>query len=355
MNLEQRVQALEQELQILKHQIQATLLDIREQLLNNTYPELRAENAPPTQPTGPISAQPSSGLTDSSPVKQVSLSTVKPVPEDTNSDNVSLVNVRRISLEDIASDLDEQQHPAQRVNPRWAADNNPNDTTRPTRPAPTQSIYSHQTAFNAAPEKPANTYPTRSAPERPTVDPGFFDDLEADYRYTQPPANQPSMNQSRSHNDDTLYSRPVRRVTLDNMEYPPRTQPFSTNDKDEPPFVTQTELITQADWATLEMLENWVGRKVQQFGTRHTRELIKAYAAQGRFDIRMKGALLQLVEIISMEDPPLAGSTPPVLPTTPKKRAASDEEEEPPQTTILRLIAGIQNAGTNTGRRKPRG
>ncbi|MDX2137644.1 MAG: hypothetical protein SF123_06080 [Chloroflexota bacterium] len=42
MNLEQRVQALEQEVELLKAQIHATLLDIQEQLLTNTYPALRS-------------------------------------------------------------------------------------------------------------------------------------------------------------------------------------------------------------------------------------------------------------------------------------------------------------------------
>lgn len=50
--LEQRVQALEQELQILKNQIQSMLLDIQEQVLSNTYPNLRSGNPlPPDTPS----------------------------------------------------------------------------------------------------------------------------------------------------------------------------------------------------------------------------------------------------------------------------------------------------------------
>lgn len=45
MDLEQRVKMLEQEVALLKGQIQASLLDIQEQLLMNTYPALRAEGA----------------------------------------------------------------------------------------------------------------------------------------------------------------------------------------------------------------------------------------------------------------------------------------------------------------------
>lgn len=55
MELEKRVQMLEQELQVLKNQIQATLLDMREQLLNNTYPALHSEALPiPESAVSPV-------------------------------------------------------------------------------------------------------------------------------------------------------------------------------------------------------------------------------------------------------------------------------------------------------------
>ena len=43
MKIENRVEALELELKILKNEIQNTLLEVREQVLNHYYPELRAE------------------------------------------------------------------------------------------------------------------------------------------------------------------------------------------------------------------------------------------------------------------------------------------------------------------------
>lgn len=43
MKEESRIEALEHELKILKNEIQSTLLEIREQILNHYYPELRAE------------------------------------------------------------------------------------------------------------------------------------------------------------------------------------------------------------------------------------------------------------------------------------------------------------------------
>jgi hypothetical protein len=70
MDLEQRVTMLEQEVQILKNQIQATLLDIQEHLLTNTYPSLRAEDdAAPIDPVPvkTISANPDTPAALSAP------------------------------------------------------------------------------------------------------------------------------------------------------------------------------------------------------------------------------------------------------------------------------------------------
>ncbi len=83
MELDKRVQALEEELQVVKNQIQQALLDIQEQLLSHAYPELHAEDVDPG-PTAPIrsaSVNPSSGSTP------------------TGGEPVS---VRRVSLDDLS-------------------------------------------------------------------------------------------------------------------------------------------------------------------------------------------------------------------------------------------------------------
>ena len=49
MKIDNRVEALELELKILKNEIQNTLLEIREQVLNHDYPELRAEEPSQTR------------------------------------------------------------------------------------------------------------------------------------------------------------------------------------------------------------------------------------------------------------------------------------------------------------------
>src|SRR5687768_11118920 len=60
MKIENRVEALEHELKILKNEIQNTLLEIREQVLNHYYPELRAEETP--QPASRPSPRTASAL-----------------------------------------------------------------------------------------------------------------------------------------------------------------------------------------------------------------------------------------------------------------------------------------------------
>ncbi len=78
MNLEQRVQALEQEVQLLKAQIQSTLLSIQEQMLNGTYPALRAEEPKTVAlPNASVTQMPAP-----SPVKTVSFTEPTLEPDD---------------------------------------------------------------------------------------------------------------------------------------------------------------------------------------------------------------------------------------------------------------------------------
>lgn len=88
MDLEKRVEMLEQELQVLKNQVQATLLDIQAQLLTNAHPALRADEPDSVAPAAPkvstfsVSAQPQSAA-----------------PEAGDADGAPMV--RRVSLNDM--------------------------------------------------------------------------------------------------------------------------------------------------------------------------------------------------------------------------------------------------------------
>lgn len=258
MDLEKRVEMLEQEVQLLKNQIQATLLDIQEQILTNAYPSLRAEDAPapPPPPAAPINT------VSVNPAAQPHQPTPEPEPGGP-------VNVRKVSLNDL-NDQPQNGH------------------------------------------APHGTSPT--LPAAP---------------------------------DDT-------------------------------------------DWANLDEMESWVSKKVEKMGTRRTRELIHMYTERGRFDEDMAQALLQFVELYDEDRwnstptktpkasaPPRSArqqqSTPakPRAKTKTKAQAQSqaqarpkparsapkpppaphDEhteevlEESQPRNTVLRLIAGIYNAG----------
>lgn len=80
MDLEHRVTVLEQELTILKNQIQATLLDIQEQLLTGHYPALRAEGPAPTESREPAPERPlpPAGEPQSRPARAVKGAPQKP-------------------------------------------------------------------------------------------------------------------------------------------------------------------------------------------------------------------------------------------------------------------------------------
>lgn len=92
MNLEQRVQQLEQELEILKNQIQTTLLEIQDRMLTQTYPMLRTAEDRPSAPAAP----------SVTPPVEPQLNTPRPplvaVSDETSDGDVK---VRRVNLEEL--------------------------------------------------------------------------------------------------------------------------------------------------------------------------------------------------------------------------------------------------------------
>jgi hypothetical protein len=295
MNLEQRVQALELEVQVLKNQIQATLLDIREQLLNGTYPALRGEDSSPEPGAAPAVAA-------TAPQPAVAR------PADSLKEDVPVAgHVRQVSLKDLqAPDFDEDTDEA--VIPNYPAP--PAASVRAPRPTNGSST----SRVSEVPDDP----PVRRMPRN-------------DHRRALP--------EDRSMTESDLSALP-----------------FLTDTDDAPPYITPSEQLTQADWASLALLESWTSHKVQELGARRTRELIKMYTVQGRFDAKIRDALLQLVTIVSEEDePPAAQPGSRALPQPASASHTGTHGELPPQNMILKLIAGVQSAGTHKGRRKNRG
>jgi hypothetical protein len=295
MNLEQRVQALELEVQVLKNQIQATLLDIREQLLNGTYPALRGEDSSPEPSAAP------------SPASAASQPVVTRPSDSSNADVPVAGHVRQVSLKDIqAPDFDEDAEEA----------------VIPNYPAPP--------AASVLAPRPTNGSSTSQVSEVPD-DPPVRRMPRTDHRRALP--------EDRSMTESELSALP-----------------FITDTDDAPPFITPSDRLTEADWASLALLESWTSHKVQELGARRTRELIKMYTVQGRFDAKIRDALLQLVTIVSEEGgPPADQLDSRAFPQPVAASHTGPQAELPPQNMILKLIAGVQSAGTHKGRRKNRG
>ncbi|NLF79252.1 MAG: hypothetical protein GX573_26455 [Chloroflexi bacterium] len=300
MDLEQRVIALEQELQILKNQIQATLLDIQEHLLTNAYPSLRAE-AEPTR-------------LEPAPVKTISVKprgqtgTEEDAPDVPQPD--SKPPIRQVSLEDVQP------------------------TRQPPAPAlPPERAHTHPSLENARPQVDAPC--TRLDPVYTEPEP---DPAPPEYRAGPP-----------SHRKNGTSPQP-------------KVTPFVVDDDLPPAAAADNTPISRMDWATLEQLEQWTNRRLNQFGPRRTRELIKQYAAEGRIAPNVKDSLLQLVSIIAgetilpdRETPPLHQSVSPDYTGALPQDVEDGAYETISPNLILRLIAGIASTGTGNSRSKKHG
>jgi hypothetical protein len=280
MNLEQRVEDLEMQVQLLKGQIQTTLLDIQEMLLNRTYPALRGEETPVAAAPAPAPEVPAAPPAPASPVQRISLAQV-----DDDDDDEAM---------------------------------------------PDLSVFRKVNSYDAPPA-PAVPAPKAGVPEREDWEEAVVNPREAS-----------------SH-----------------------------------------------DWIEL---ENWVSQKVEKLGISRTRELINLYARQERFSTQECEILMQFVDIYDDSVPKPAATRHPAVPNkstnghtpqasmngssrpsiVPQTRAVVEEirtelrqktvqssahmqpgteELSEQQGLVLRLIAGILNAGdtpsaSNNGRRK---
>ncbi len=292
MNLEQRVQMLEEEVQILKNQIQTTLLAIQEQILTNTYPNLRGEDAGSPQ-------------SDHAPEASTNGQVVKPVE--------GLRGVNRVSFDG---------------------------------------------GDQASVEMPVVKSSATTAPPAPVA---------------PPPASAPASPRLPS-------------------SIPPSMLGFEGRQSGSP--------SASIDWASLNKMDEWICRKIDKMGVHRTRKLIDFYAETKRFSEGVTNTLLQLIALyeedvdpateesdyngqpyniddtITSFDPPIrtyyAESDMPRRSDDRDVMVRRDSELEPdfsgngngsgpsdhdhpdaPRKMILKLIAGLQNAGMDW--RKPNG
>lgn len=296
MNLEKRVQNLEQELQILKNQIQATLLTIQEQLLTNAYPSLRANDVssdsdevhPPHSPSPPRQ-EPVYGNTDQTgpnSIRQVSLNR----PKGNSAATSAVID------DDDPPEADAPTPVVRKV------------SLEEVDPMPSHRQQSFATSMHQQPPRPVEHHNGRHRNPQPEV---------------------------MYENDDNF-----------------NPDEFVYDGTSSAPFIVET------DWETLANLEEWAANKVDAIGVTRTQKLIHVYGQQGRFTHQIMSALLQFV--LLYEEERTDG-----LPSADKHDDLpgyfddddinddsdlydyEDEEVNPVQNrkTVLRLIAGIQNAG----------
>ncbi len=101
--------------------------------------------------------------------------------------------------------------------------------------------------------------------------------------------------------------------------------------------------------ADLTELEEWVRTTVEQLGVRRTMELIQATTEQDQITAEARDMLLQLVSAQKRN-----GASSRAMPAV-QPQPEQDNGEEASQKLILKLIAGVQNAGAGIGRKKKNG
>lgn len=146
-----------------------------------------------------------------------------------------------------------------------------------------------------------------------------------------------------------------------------------------------TQQIDHPNWSTLNEIEMWVNERIGQMGTARTQKLIEFYAQKGRISRPVQLMLTSLVAAYEEQHPTPARQTPtapaakakkqPAKPAAKPGRAAASNNGHKPSarqpapppaaapelseaeesSLILRLIAGVHNAGAGISRRRNHG
>lgn len=197
----------------------------------------------------------------------------------------------------------------------------------------------------------------------------------------------------------------ARRITFDDSgaayetTSPPQAkQVLPPTPRPTPPEPAARPTTKKTNWSTLSELEAWASDKVKEIGTKRTRKLVEMHYRKGMFDDDAKEMLLGLISLYEEEKP--ASNTkrisaeqslppsPQPAPKTARKQApvqsrpaAKRQAAPPPKPSIdprptqpalppssededaegeehnlvLKLIAGVQNAGAGMTRRKKHG
>jgi len=396
MDLEHRVQMLEQELQILKGQIQATLLEIQEHLLTNAYPALRAEEPPRTAGSNPAPTASKIGAMSAGPNgahAQVE------VPDDEEESAVTMPVppiVRRVTLEGTNPSESKSRVPtANSVNLRDAVLPVQEDYDTAEEPEPPRAPVRRVKGDHGLAEEPVP--PVRKSSRR--VEPS--EEVEDDYN-AEPPTRsngngQYHMNQNRNGDrdpvpeidsqsdwqsgwlDEAPSDDPIRQQSVPGFWAPPFLEDLEEDGR-VPVSSTSYSSAGSSAWEpsayppmgspesegsdiqTLNRLAQWLSGKIKKIGLKRTRKLIETNTRKGNLTPDIRDALVQLIALYD-EDGSLntqrldnvldgLGDLPDA--DTPLAPYPSGNLKKD-QKLVLRLISGIRNAGDETTRRNSDG
>lgn len=94
------------------------------------------------------------------------------------------------------------------------------------------------------------------------------------------------------------------------------------------------------DWAELDRLEAWALHKMKAMGIARTRKLIRMHMSKGRINEEIAAALLQFVALYENQK-----QRPAQEQAAPSPKVAEPKSDDKHHNLILRLIAGVSNAG----------
>ena len=193
-------------------------------------------------------------------------------------------------------------------------------TPRPA-PAPQRAVLMPEPEVEYEPEP---VYQTRSVS---TVEPGF-----------EPPAN--------GHAQNGNHTIKVRQVETVGEAPPPRRRAAAPQ---MPPPSPQA--VEETDWVNRVRLEEWTRAKLEKLGPKNTRKLLRQHVNEGRITAEVAQSLEPVIELYeaSGSGKDKKGVKPqrqPEIPQEPDTTVTQNSaEDDSQQNLVLRLIAGINNAG----------
>lgn len=150
---------------------------------------------------------------------------------------------------------------------------------------------------------------------------------------------------------------PVRAVPA-----PPQPNVSDPDDTDLGTSPTLPGSAMFTDTKSPEKLQEWTMHKLKRSGSTRTREVLNRYLVNGRLSAEQYEGAMQIVERYGEAADKMRASrtteTPPPAPpiANPKPRSSNAKDESNEQTNlVLRLIAGVHNAGIGVTRRQRNG